>query len=208
MTHMKRRRETGLKSQLRKEWLNVRDQISEEVKREASKQIASRLLRSVWYDWAECVLVYLAIGSEVDTRPMIEQMWREGKKVLAPKVDRNRRRIEFYEIHRWEDLVPGTWGIAEPVGHTRFSEAGTGNRALLLVPGVAFDRRGYRIGYGGGYYDRFLMKPRKRTISVGLTYESQMVPEIPAEPHDLPVDGVLTENGWEKVPPMPEGFLK
>jgi len=203
-----------LKSRLRREWLHARDQIPEETRQAASRQIASRLCRSVWYDWAECVLTYLSFRSEVDTRLLIEQVWQDGKKVLAPKVDRNRETMEFYEIHQWEDLATGPWGIPEPCGNTMpYADACCRCRVLLLVPGVAFDRRGFRIGYGGGYYDRFLMqsslmRSKKRLISVGLSFECQMVPEIPVEKHDLPVDGVLTEAGWKKLPPMPETLSK
>lgn len=195
-----------MKGRLRAECLRRRDRLPGSVRVARSLLIAGWLRQSEWYGLADHVLTYISVRSEVDTRPIAEMVWRDGKRLWAPKVHRDEGTMDFFEVKQWGDLVPGPWGIGEPAGRhpSFFASVSPEWRALLLVPGVAFDRRGYRIGYGGGYYDRFLRQAAPQFLSIGLAYESQLIRWVPAEPHDWPVDGVLTERGWKKVPPPPE----
>lgn len=190
-----------MKGHLRTALLRCRDRISVPEREARSRLIAELLRRSAWYDGAEHILTYIAFRSEVDTRPVAEMVWRDGKRLWAPKVNRAEKAMDFYEIRQWGDVVPGAWGIGEPRDAAfSFFAVPPDEPAMLLVPGVAFDKRGYRIGYGGGYYDRFFARWKRRCLSIGLAYDVQMLPWIPAQPHDWPVDGVLTERGWRKVP--------
>lgn len=196
-----------LKAHLRAAYRQRRDRILRPERDVRSRLIARWLCHSPWYRQAEHILTYLSIPSEVDTYDIAEMVWRDGKRLWAPKVNRAERTMAFFEIRNWDDIRPGPWGIGEPktAGPSFLSAVSCQQRALLLVPGVAFDRRGFRIGYGGGYYDRFLHQSKDRCLSIGLTFDVQMLAWVPAEPHDRSVDGVLTERGWKKIP-RPEGW--
>lgn len=193
----------GLKAFLRAVCLQRRDQLPASERRHRSLLIARWLCSSAWYRQSKDVLTYLSVRSEVDTRPIVEMAWQDGKRVWAPKTNRQEQTMDFIEIRQWTDVIPGSWGIEEPAQtQPSFTAVVPPERtALLLVPAVAFDRRGFRIGYGGGYYDRFLDRASHRFLTIGLAFDMQLLPWVPAEAHDWPVDGVLTERGWKKIPP-------
>lgn len=134
----------------------------------------------------------LAFRSEWETRPLLEAALALGKVVGAPRVNPGKRMLETYAITDLErDLGPGFLGIDEPLPHC-------GPLALdaidwVLVPGVAFDTQGHRIGYGGGYYDRLLPLLRSDARRVAGAFELQVVEQVPAAMHDLQVDAVVTE---------------
>nr|WP_251129076.1 MULTISPECIES: 5-formyltetrahydrofolate cyclo-ligase [unclassified Exiguobacterium] len=133
---------------------------------------------------ADTVAVTLALDLEIDTLPLIRLAWQAGKSVFVPKV--TKQGLTFHEIHSFEDLEPGVMGILEPT-----TAATTRTIDVCIVPGRVFDRSGYRIGWGGGYYDRFLATYEGVTIS--LAYDVQLLDDIPVEPHDIPVDFIVTE---------------
>lgn len=136
-----------------------------------------------WRD-AESVALTLSFGLEVDTRPLIHLAWQAGKTVLVPKV--TKAGLTFHPLKSFDDVEPGVMGILEPT--TPRVDA---SFDLCVVPGRVFDRCGYRIGWGGGYYDRFLTTYPGRTLSIA--YDVQVLPEIPIESHDIPVELIVTE---------------
>ena len=140
---------------------------------------------------ARQLLCYVSVGSEPDTRPLLREALAQGREVYAP-VCLPGRRLAFYRVARWEDLRPAAFGLLEPDpgAAPRWSPKGT---AVCLVPGLAFDRRGFRLGYGGGYYDRFLEEWPLPTV--GLCFEESLLPALPAEAHDRPVGAVATQRG-------------
>lgn len=137
---------------------------------------------------ARTVLMYYSINREVETISIIKELLQQGKKVALPvcTVDLN---LEACMIGSLEELVPRKFGIMEPKDGVLLSN--TAVLDLVVVPGLALDQRGYRIGHGAGYYDRFLAKVN-RTFKLGLAYDFQVLEEIPADPYDIPMDGLLT----------------
>jgi 5-formyltetrahydrofolate cyclo-ligase len=179
------------KSALRRAVLVRRDAISPQEIRRRSAAASSRLFGLPEFADARVVMFFVSFGSELDALPMIRQALAEGKQVAAPRADPETRELTPCEIRDVEaDLAPGAHGIREPKAHcpaVRVEEI-----EVVLVPAAAWGEDGYRVGYGGGYYDRFLGRlPRAWRIGLGL--EVQVVPAVPHGEHDLPVQMLVTE---------------
>lgn len=180
------------KARLRREGLARRDAVSD--REQKGDAILDQLRRFPPFRRAATVAAYVAVRSEVPTLPLLEELWRSGKGVVLPLV--TGENLALIRIKSLNELAPGTFGILEP---TQAICARPERRAqpaevdLFLVPGVAFDRRGGRVGYGKGYYDRLLARARRGTASVGLAYEAQIVPEIPVGPQDFRLWHLATE---------------
>lgn len=153
--------------------------------------IGRRLERLPAYRKARAVMFFVTHGSEVITEPMIERSWMKMKDVVVPRVHRASDRLHAARIASIEkDLEIGTFGVREPKKTCR--RAGPGTIDLVIVPGLAFDRAGHRLGYGKGYYDRWLKKiPAEKRI--GVCFEFQVVDRLPSDGHDVPVAAVITE---------------
>jgi 5-formyltetrahydrofolate cyclo-ligase len=178
------------KVRLRKEVLEKRDAMSEELRREADALLKQRILEHEWFEKAERVLAFFPNGSEVGITELLEECLKAGKALYLPKV--RGKELNFYRIEELSDLEPGFRGIMEPKGdsavyfYNEETAKETPDQDLLIMPGVAFDADNGRIGYGGGYYDRFLAgKDTLRNRSVGVGYACQMVEQIPAEDTDI-----------------------
>ena len=152
---------------------------------ERSAQLAELLARSPAYRQAETIYGYLPYNQEVRTVPMLERALREGKRVAVPKVYGEEMR--FIYLTDLTKVAKGYSGIPEPVEDGPVAED---VHALVLMPGLAFDRQGHRIGYGGGFYDKFLAREPEHP-TVALCYDFQMLPELETEEFDIPVDTVL-----------------
>lgn len=158
-----------------------------------SRAIQKKLLGRPSFQQAGTVCFYVAMPVEVDTRSMIEYSLALGKKVLVPLVDLENKEIKLKEIRDPEkDLVPGVLGILEPAPD-RTPDADPGEVRCCLVPALAFDKLGNRLGRGGGYYDRFLSGLSSDCEKIGLAFSFQVLPQLPLESHDQKVDVVLTE---------------
>lgn len=180
------------KAVLREQLIRRREALSLDYVEQANAEIARRLKQLEPYRQARIVHCYVSWRNEVDTRRLIADMLASGKRVVVPVVDLPRRRLRHSEITSLDDLEPGTFGILEP-RPDRFRPVPPEELDLVLVPGVAFDRQGYRIGFGGGYYDDFL-----RHLScpkIGLAYQFQLVDDLPRRPGDERVDVIITEEG-------------
>lgn len=185
------------KARLRRSLLERRKKLSR--REQKDQEILKMILSFPLYRGAETVLLYLSTPQEVDTYRLLEAALGEGKKVFAP-VPSVEGTMAFHQVFRLEDLRPGRFGILEPPGSAPVFSAQAQNpsgKALCFVPGAAFDRRGHRLGYGKGYYDRFLAEAP--VISVGLCYEELVLPRLPAEEFDQPVDFLTTEQGCRKM---------
>ncbi len=144
---------------------------------------------------AAAMLSYVsAVGNEVSTRALIEAGWAAKRRVFTPISGKNRQLL-WAEVLGWEDLSPAGFGLLEPC-QARAAEPPTD--APVIVPGIAFDRAGNRIGFGAGYYDRFLAKHRGPRIA--LAYAMQLAEAIPAEPHDVRMDVIVTEHEVIRLP--------
>lgn len=181
------------KHELRNQYLQYRNALTKEERRTKSNKILETLSSWECFEQAESILTYCNYRSEVVTTPWIDTLLAEGKKkVYVPKVDG--MDIRFFQVTSMEQLKDGYQGILEPVGDTGEFTMDTGKteKALLILPGTVFDRNGNRLGYGKGFYDRFVAKyPDMKTVA--LAFSCQMTEEIPAEPHDIKVQSIITE---------------
>lgn len=150
-----------------------------------SARLGQLFAASDWYKNARTIYGYLPYNQEVRTVPMLEQALRDGKQVAVPKCYGEEMR--FIYLTDLSQVAPGYAGIPEPIADEPVAQDKT---ALVLMPGLAFDREGHRIGYGGGFYDKFLAEePDHPTLA--LCYEFQMLPHLDTEEHDIPVDCVI-----------------
>ena len=180
------------KEEIRKEYRKKRKSIPN--KEEKALLIAKNVLSLASFLHAEKIGIYCSTEEEVSTYPIMEKAWHLGKKIYVPKVLGDGR-MEFVLLKSFEDLEEkGAFGIYEP----KDNEFIDGKELdVLIVPGVVFDEKGYRIGYGGGYYDRYLERyPELDTI--GLAFQAQMYPsDLPHGGKDLPVGEVITEKCYK-----------
>ena len=181
-----------MKADLRREVLRWRRSLDPELVDRWSNQIAVRLVQLPQWRSAGVVFLYVSVQGEVQTRPLIETAWRSGKRVALPRVLSDEDMLEFLEVKQWSDLTVGRWDIPEPSPH--LMPIAPQKADLVVVPGVVFNMSGYRLGYGRGYYDRYLALLRQDAITVGLAYEGQMREDFPVEPWDRPVHVLLTES--------------
>ncbi|MBE0447039.1 MAG: 5-formyltetrahydrofolate cyclo-ligase [Actinobacteria bacterium] len=182
----------SLKIALRQVVKRRRDALSRNERERKAIAIKERLFVLPEFRNAESVLFYAAFGSEVPTLKMMSESLGLGKKIILPITDTKTKNLALRRVHDLKNLQLNQYGIPEPVPestvHHDYNEVD-----LVIVPGVVFDRYGQRIGYGGGYYDRFLNRIDPSVPRVSIAFEEQIVPEIPAESHDLPVDKIITE---------------
>ncbi|MBT2754731.1 5-formyltetrahydrofolate cyclo-ligase [Mesobacillus foraminis] len=157
-----------------------------------SCQIARNLYSDVSWVEARTIGITLSRAPEVDTFQLIRKAWEQGKRVAVPKCQPKNREMIFRQLTRFAQLETVYSNLYEPVeAETEMVEPDKID--LLIVPGLAFTKTGYRLGFGGGYYDRFLKCYSGRTLA--LAFEQQLVPDLPIETHDLPVSKIVTENG-------------
>ncbi len=158
-----------------------------------SSRISQRLFNLQEFEDARTISIYLHIGSEVRTREILAWCIAQAKRVIIPVTNRMSRRLIFSELTAPEkELEIGNFGILEP--KTEFLRPVPLEEAeVALVPGIAWDLRGYRLGYGGGYYDRSINSLHNHVLTVGLGYDFQIVREVPTTRYDRPVDKIVTE---------------
>jgi len=165
-------------------------------KDETSRRILARLFELPEYQAARCVLFYVDVRTEVRTRHDLTVALAHGKKIAVPFcVD---DQLELYHLENMDELSIGMYKILEPRADLRTlpaKQVDVRQVDLIVVPGVAFDRRGGRMGHGFGYYDKLLERARPDAPLVALAFECQLFPEIPMQPHDVFMDRVLTEAG-------------
>ncbi|AEE97348.1 5-formyltetrahydrofolate cyclo-ligase [Mahella australiensis] len=143
---------------------------------------------------ARFIMAYIDARNEVQTECIIRQAWAEGKRLAVPVCIPQTHTLLVSELTSFEELRDGFYGIKEPM-EEYMRPASPEQLDIIIVPAVAYDRRGYRIGYGGGYYDRFLSSLDKDIVTIGIAFDIQIVGEVPVQPFDIPVDMVITESG-------------
>ena len=173
------------KKELRRTIRERKRAMTEEEIVQRSEKLGKLFVQSEAYKNAKTIYGYLPYNQEVLTVPMLEQALKDGKKVAVPKVYGDE--MKFLYLDDLSKVSKGYAGIPEPIADEPVADDET---ALVLMPGLAFDPAGHRIGYGGGFYDKFLAaEPNHPTLA--LCYEFQMLPELHTEEHDIPVDTVL-----------------
>lgn len=185
------------KQSLRTQLKAVRRGLGPVCRAEIDVAVAARVRKTPEWEAAPIVLAYLSVREEVDTRGLVRAAWDVGKAVAAPRVT-GPRALAWYRVEPGDALEMSRMGIEEPpASDARLVEVGElPPTALALIPALAFDERGYRLGYGGGFYDAFLA--RFPGVSVGLARRAALVPSLGAfdvlEPHDRAVDLVVSES--------------
>lgn len=184
------------KQEIRKRMKEKRDAIPEEIRRKRDLVILDRLMSTEWFSDTTNFLMHAAIQSESASVYGFGYMaWNERKHLFYPKV--NGDKMDFYHIDAPNELKEGVFSIREPdierwnlLQYEKSCYAD--EKAVMLVPGIAFSRDGYRIGYGRGYYDRYLAA-RQNLYTVGVAYQEQLLDKIPAEAHDFRLDEIITD---------------
>jgi len=176
---------------LREQYQRKRREIISEEKRHRDDKIRERLEKMPLYRDSSFLLCYVSLKDEVDTKGLIRNALTAGKKVCVPLSDRETCTLGFYEISSLGELAPGAYGVLEPAPKTAVKVMKFPASSVCVVPGMVFDRDGYRLGYGKGYYDRFLSE--FRGIKIGLCYSDMILGHLPLDVYDCPVDWLVTE---------------
>lgn len=176
------------KNELRKEMRSLNRGLDAGMRETMSRRIVVRAEELAAFAAARIVGLYSALPDEPDLTPMLRR-WFGRKRLVIPRVEGSAMRFFDYDPQR---LVPGAFGILEPGPDATLCQPEEID--LLFVPGVAFTRDGLRCGRGKGYYDRYLSRPEFRGLKIGICFAHQLVGDLPAEPHDIRVDGVIFDD--------------
>ena len=179
------------KAALRKHLLEKRDAISDEFRNISSSKIYQNLKQVDSYINSHNIACYFSIGSEIDTYDIMLGILEQGKNMLLPKIVDNN--LEFYVVPNLEKLEKGAFDIMEPKDSCKKAE----KIDCVLVPTIGISKLGDRLGYGRGYYDKFLSSTG--ALKISLTYSKQIIKSIPSESHDIKIDLIITEDEIIKV---------
>ena len=180
------------KGQLRIRLLRLLKQQEEDDRRRDSEAIRRKVFRLTAFRRATTICCYVALPYEVQTWRMIEEMLKQGKRVVVPVVQRRAKRLMLCEVRDpANELARGAFGVWEPTARAR-RPIPVRDVDFVLVPGLAFDRRGHRLGHGHGYFDRFLARVPKTTTTIGLAFRFQLLDRLPIAAYDHAVQTVLT----------------
>jgi 5-formyltetrahydrofolate cyclo-ligase len=180
------------KSQARKEVKEELNLLPMEQHEMWSNQIAAKLYETSWWKDAAVIALTISRDREVSTMPLIERAWAAGKTVVVPKCNPTDHTMKFFRITSFSQLETVYFGLQEPIiNETVYCSAEEID--LMVVPGIVFSKKGYRIGYGGGYYDRYLASFGGTAISLAFAF--QLRKEVPADDHDIPVQAIITNEG-------------
>lgn len=179
------------KKSIRENILKKRKNLNEEERAVYSNEIANKLFSSSYYKEAKTIMCFISFSDEVDTHEFIKQAIEDGKKIVVPITFPKTHELKPSLLKDFNELEPGFYNILTPKKEfKRFIEPK--DIDLVITPGVAFRKDGYRVGYGGGYYDRFLSKiPDTPTIAIA--FDIQIVEDLPIDSYDIPVDYIYTE---------------
>lgn len=186
----------SVKQTLRKQIIHKIKNLTNSQKKAIELKMYKHLFNSFLWNDAKVIGITSSTSIEWNTAPIIERAWEEMKIVSVPKTISEKKTLKFYRINSFKELKKGYGNILEPYDN-KSNYIEKNNIDLLIVPGVVFDQFGYRIGYGGGYYDRFLVDFPNYTVS--LVSRLQLVDSLPVEAHDIPVQHLITEEGLRKV---------
>lgn len=178
---------------LKQEILHKRKYMDKDEIKKKSEKIRKNLVSLPEFEKAKNILFYVSFESEVDTQELIKQLLeKKRKKIIVPFVVKNNHILQLSELRNFNELESRTFGILEPKELYK-REFNPEKLDLVIIPGLVFDKRGHRIGYGFGYYDRFLKTLKNNPKKIGLAYEFQIMDKIPEKLHDVPIDIIVTE---------------
>ncbi|SKA73609.1 5-formyltetrahydrofolate cyclo-ligase [Clostridium sp. USBA 49] len=180
-----------IKKSIREEMIKHRDSLSIDIKEKWDENIFNNFINSKFYKYSNTIFSFVSFKSEVDTHKIIKYALNDGKTIYVPKVKSKQKEMEIFKIEGFNDLKKGYFGILEPVEGCK--TACRDNIDLILMPGLAFDKYGGRIGYGAGFYDRFLSSIKKDINKIALAYKFQVIDKVPEDKNDIRIDGIITE---------------
>ncbi len=178
------------KSQIRKDIKEKLQAVPQDVIKNWSSDIAAKLFITDDWKQADMIAITISRGTEVDTKAIIERGWEEGKRMVVPKCEPATKDMTFRVLESFDQLEVVYYGLLEPKENETKSVLPSEIK-LILVPGLVYNHKGYRVGFGGGYYDRFLSKYNGRTAALAFQ-EIQLVEDLPIEEHDVPVNLIVT----------------
>ncbi|MGN1095405.1 MAG: 5-formyltetrahydrofolate cyclo-ligase [Eubacteriales bacterium] len=183
------------KTEIREYYLEKRHALSPEFRAENNEKICRNMISSATFRYADTILMYYPKDDEIDIRPIAEAAFSAGKKVAFPRCNPEDHSMVFHFVSSLAELEAGSYNIMEPSANApafNIADAETSN-VICIVPAVVFDKKGFRIGYGGGYYDRYLSG--FRGTKVGMAYRDFIVNSVPHGRFDLTVDVMMSERG-------------
>ena len=181
---------TENKNELRQKYRALRDSFGEEFIKNSSKSACELFIKSECFQNADVLLLYYPIKNEISPLPLIEAAQKMGKKIAFPICNTESNTLTFRIINSIDELIPSRFGISEPLLSNE-SPILT-ERTLAIIPAIAFSKDGHRLGYGKGYYDRFLHN--FKGISIGFSYSALVLDSIPQKAHDVPLKMIITES--------------
>lgn len=194
------------KKRIREEIIEKRNFLSLETKKEYDEIIFKELIDSDIYKKSKKIFIYISFGLEVDTKRFIKYALSDNKEIYVPKTNKDNKQMVAIKINSLNNMDVDKWGILEPksVDKNKIGESFD----LVIMPGVAFDRTGNRIGYGGGYYDKYISKLNLQCAKLVLAYDLQIVNEFESEQHDIKVDYIITNNEFIKIKKNKQSYWK
>ena len=187
------------KKEIRHKIIRLRKEMDPLAWQEATKEITEKIIRHPRFLEETDIYCYVNYNGEVGTELLMEEAWKLGKHVWLPKVEGSE--MEFYLVESRQELEPGAYGILEPAR----GQKADGKEGLMIMPGVAFDKDGHRIGYGGGFYDKYLEK-HPELYAIAVAFELQKYPEIPWEEYDIRPQKIVTEECIYPLEEMEDNF--
>src|SRR5699024_2540050 len=181
--------------QLRNTTLEILKNISERERNTIEQKLKRHLINSDLWKQATTIGITMTKGFEWRTKPIIEEAWRQGKQVCVPNCNPEERKLTLYQLQEYEQLEIVYYQLLEPKPE-KTKKVEKSQIDLLIVPGIVFDEQGFRIGFGGGYYDRFLTDFPNENVSLVST--QQLLDHVPSESFDIPVNHLITVNGMFK----------
>lgn len=178
---------------LREKYKKIRARMDEDLKKSRDSRICRAAEGLVSFRYADCVLMYCPSFGEIDIQPIAAAAFARGKKVAYPRCDKFTHTMKYHFVNSPLELVPDAYGIPEPPADAPVYDPDSDGTAVCYVPGLVFDGKGYRLGYGKGYYDRFLSG--FGGCSVGVVYSDYILKSVPRGRFDMKVNILLTEKG-------------
>ena len=185
------------KKALRATILTARDAMPDDARKWASESITQRLIALDAYRDATRVLTYMSFGKELDTQHFFDQILRDRKVAVLPRIDKSTKSLKLHRVESRADLVDGIWGIREPRLDAPLMDIS--DIDMVLMPGLAFDRTGNRLGYGAGFYDRLLANSADKPVRVAAAFDCQWVDAVPVDAHDRRCHWLVSETQLHQV---------
>ena len=186
------------KKSLRAQILAARDAMSPAMRSAAAAAITVRLCQMPEYREAKTVLTYMSFGTELATHAFFDRVLSDGKIAVLPRIDKPTKSLALHRVNGHADLVDGVWGIREPRADAPTLAIDAID--MVLMPGLAFDRSGNRLGYGAGFYDRLLSRSAEKPFRIAAALDCQIVDAVPVDAHDRPCHCVITETQLLRIP--------